>query len=139
MWMSVSSPCLSVFTPYYAGYEGGTPVEWQTGSNTFSRDSAWWAFENIQRIVAPYSNPDPVFYAATAPVIRDTWDKVEETEFKHTATLEDAAMKLWRQGKQDQACKLVTDYTNTRLHTNYNRAIDFLDWLAEMGGVPGPR
>jgi hypothetical protein len=38
-------------------------------------------------------------------------------------------MKLWNQGSQEDACKLLTNYTNSRLHADFLEARSILDGL----------
>ncbi len=67
MWSSASSPCLGVYAPIWAGHNEKSVAEWQEGKDSFSPESAWWTFENIQRIVAPKNDPDPAFWKANWP------------------------------------------------------------------------
>jgi len=137
MWSLASSPCLGVYTPIWAGYQGETPVEWQRGADSSSPDSAWWTFEDIQRTVAPKENPDSEFWKATWPVIRKRWDEVEKKGADEVAALEKEAMGLWRQGKKNEANKFLTDYTNTRLHSDFLEARSILESIVAKGRKPG--
>jgi dipeptidase len=137
MWSLASSPCLGVYVPIWAGYGGDIPAEWQKGSDSFSPDSAWWTFENIQRIVAPKDNPDPDFWKITYPVIRERWDKIEKKGWEQATALEKEATALWQQGKKDEVRKLLTNYTNTRLHSDFLEAHSILESLTAKGRKPG--
>lgn len=128
MWITAISPCVSVYTPVYAGNRGATPEEWMVGWNFFDPDSAWWIFEQTQRLVAPRS-PDPEFWAATWPHVRARWDQVESSEFRQTAELEGIAMKHWQRGRADLAYELLTKYTYEQLHTNFLKAGALLSWV----------
>jgi dipeptidase len=133
MWIAPSSPCCSVFTPVYAGNRGDPPLEWRTGTNEFSRKSAWWTIEKLQRVVAGYENTLEN-WEALYPRVRATWDLVERIEFVQTAQLEKTAMKLWKLGHTRQALELVTKYTYISLHTNFLIARMLLNW-AELNAV----
>jgi len=137
MWSLASSPCLGVYTPIWAGYRGDTPAEWQKGSDSFSPDSAWWTFENIQRIVAPKENANPEFWKVTWRVLRERWNKIEKKGSEQVATLEKDALKLWERGKTDEARRLLTNYTNTRLHSDFLEARSLLDGLKAKCAMPG--
>ena len=135
MWISSGAPCSSVYTPVYAGHRGQTPKAWRTGWDSFDPNSAWWTFEQIQRIMTPIE-PDPKFYNTYHPQVRARWERAEQKQFAETAELEKEAMKLWKDGKTYEAHKLLTDYTNRRLRTNYWIAQGLLSWLYAMGGEP---
>jgi dipeptidase len=129
MWSLGSSPCSGVYTPIWAGYKGGTPAEWLRGSDSFSTDSAWWAFESIQRILAPSGNSKNAFWDREWPTMRERWSAVEKGRADEVAALESDAMKLWQQGSPAEGCKLLTDYSNSRLHSDFLQACSILDGL----------
>jgi dipeptidase len=137
MWSSASSPCLGVYAPIWAGHNEKTPAEWQEGKGSFSPESAWWTFENIQRIVAPKNNPDPAFWKANRPAVRGRWDKIEKKGWEQADALEREALKLWQQGKGEEARRLLTNYSNTRLRSDFLEARSILDLLKTKGGKPG--
>lgn len=128
MWITAISPCCSVYTPVYAGNRGAAPEEWILGWDSFDLDSAWWTFEQIQRLVAP-SEPDPEFWEATWPHVRAIWDQVEETEFRQTAELERIALRNWKRGREGVTYELLTKYTYKQLHTNFLKARALLSWV----------
>jgi len=135
MWICSGAPCCGVFTPIYAGHRGQPPEAWRTGGDSFDPDSAWWTFEQIQRVVTPME-PDPEFYNTYHPQVRARWDRVQGIEFSETVQLEKAAMKAWEEGKTDEAQKMLTDYANMRLRKNFWIAQGLLSWLYAMGGEP---
>ena len=123
MWYCMSSACISVFTPVYAGHRADFPVEYTLGQGTFDPESAWWTFEQIQRM----TDKD---YAGTIGHIRKIWDQCESQEFKQTPQLEKAALIQWVSGHKEQAQKLLTEYTNTRLHIHFLKARALLQWVS---------
>ncbi|MGA2260711.1 MAG: C69 family dipeptidase [Acidobacteriota bacterium] len=129
MWSLVSSPCSGVYTPVWAGYGGGTPAEWQRGSDSYSSDSAWWAFESIQRDAAPLGNNNRERWSSVGPVITKRWDNIEKQAYEKVSEIERNALESWRRGEKGTALKLLTDYTNSRLHSDYLEACSILDWL----------
>lgn len=138
MFVAASSPDDSIYNPIYAGYEGQTPVEWRTATDSFAPDSAWWNFEYIQRTVAPHSPlPDATFYAANYPHVRASFDRVEQQQFQAMDRLERDAAQFIAKGKTDQAKQLISTFSNSSLHQNYVRAKSELLWLFAKGGTPG--
>ena len=129
MWSLGSSPCSGVYTPIWAGYQGGTPAEWLRGSDSFSSDSAWWAFESIQRILAPSGNTKKAYWDQEWPTLRERWLAVEKRRADEVTALERDAMKLWQQRLPAEGCKLLTDYSNSRLHADFLQAGSILDGL----------
>ena len=129
MWSLGSSPCSGVYTPIWAGYQGGTPAEWLRGSDSFSSDSAWWAFESIQRILAPSGNTKKAYWDQEWPTLRERWLAVEKRRADEVTALERDAMKLWQQGLPAEGSKLLTDYSNSRLHADFLQAGSILDGL----------
>jgi len=129
MWYAMSSPCTTVFTPIYAGHMEDFPVEYSLGQDTFDPESAWWTFEQIQRM----TDKD---YAGTIGQIRKVWDQCESQEFKQTAQLEKTALIQWVSGHKEQAQKLLTEYTNTQLHAHFLKARALLKWVSLKVAVP---
>jgi dipeptidase len=122
MWIAFSSPCVSVFQPIWAGARGDTPPEYRKGTNKFSLDSAWWAFESLQRMV-------DVDYKNRIKFIKDTWRKREQEIFKMAVEREAQTMTLWQTGQKKEASKLLTDLQNTILRGNYLKALNLLGVL----------
>jgi dipeptidase len=138
MFVAASSTDDSIYNPIYAGYEGQTPVEWRTATDSFAPDSAWWNFEYIQRTVAPHHPlPDPVFYAANYPHVRASFDQAEQQQFQAMNSIERDAARLIEGKKIDQAKQLISAFSNSRLHLNYLNAKAELLWLFAHGGTPG--
>jgi penicillin V acylase-like amidase (Ntn superfamily) len=50
-------------------------------------------------------------------------------EAAEVTSLERDAMKLWQQGLPAEGCKLLTDYSNSRLHADFLQAGSILDGL----------
>jgi dipeptidase len=126
MWNAASSPCLSVYTPIFAGNRGNPPDGWTIGWSSFDSSSAWWRFEQVQRAVAPDTGVDEAFYKANAPKIRAIWDQVEKQEFAEVAELQKTAQRRWRPGSETDVYQLLTDYTNKKLQENFVKAGEIL-------------
>jgi len=130
MWIAASSPCISVYTPVYAGHRGDTPLGWMTGWDFFTQNSAWWTFEQIQRNVAS-GKPNYPFNRDAWSNIRAIFDLTEQKEFLLTSLLEKKVLKHWELGEKDQAHDLLTKYTNRQLLSNWHSAQTLLYGLDE--------
>ena len=130
MWIAASSPCISVYTPVYAGHKGNIPLEWMTGWDFFDQNSAWWTFEKIQRIVAP-EKPNPDLRDDYRSQIRYIFDLAEEKEFFMMNLLEKRAMKYWKLGETHKAGMQLTEFTNTNIQSNLRIAQSLLNWLED--------
>ena len=130
MWVAASSPCISVYTPVYAGHAGVIPLEWRTGSDSFDPNSAWWVFEKIQRIAAP-EKPDAKCIADDRAKIRYLFDLVEKKELFMTMLLETKAMRLWNLGKSKESGLQLTEFTNANFQSNFSTAKALLNSLEE--------
>ncbi len=128
MWIAASSPCISVYTPVYAGHDGEMPLEWKTGWDFFNPNSAWWTFEQIQRIVAP-GTPNRPFKQDVWSDIRTIFDLTEKKEILLTVLLEKKALKHWELGEEDLARDLLTKYTIRQLQSNLHTAQTLLHGL----------
>ena len=129
MWSLASSPCSGVYTPIWAGYQGGTPAEWQRGSGSYTPDSAWWAFESIQRLLAPPDNSNKEFWESHWPAIRNRWAATEARRESEIAALEGNVSRLLQQGSPEEARRLLTNYSNVELHADFMGASSILDSL----------
>ena len=130
MWIAASSPCISVYTPVYAGHQGDIPLEWMTGWDFFNPNSAWWTFEQMQRIVAPGKSDRPFKKEAWSD-IRTVFDLIEKKEFLLTDYLEKKALKHWEAGEKDLAHDLLTKYTCGQLLSNLHTAQTLLYGLTD--------
>lgn len=130
MWIAASSPCISVYTPVYAGHRGDIPLEWMTGWDFFNSNSAWWTFEQIQRIVAP-DRLNREFMNDEWSEIRFIFDLIEKKEFFLTKLLEKRAIKHWKLEENDIAHKQLTEFTCRNLKSNLQTAQTLLHWLED--------
>jgi len=119
MWCCMSSPCENVFQPIWAGARGDTPSEYNVGTDKPDLCSAWWASQSIRRMVdRDYEN--------RIKLIKDTWQKREVREFDLATEREMLAMISWKNGKKDEARRLLTNLQNVCLHGNYLTALNLL-------------
>jgi dipeptidase len=129
MWSLASAPCLGIYTPIWAGYQGGIPQEWSRGSNSFSPDSAWWTFERIQRTAAPLGNTNKESWIREWPAIRERWAATEMRRTEEVEALEMTALKLLQKGSRGEARRLLTEYSNAQFHADFLEARSILNGL----------
>jgi len=103
MWIALSSPCSSVYVPWYMGILS-VPQAYQVGTNGYDKNSAWWAFEKLSDTVDKK-------YGSRIWTVRNAWRLFEEEEFNEVKYLEDEAMELWKSGHFSEARTLLTSYT----------------------------
>jgi dipeptidase len=103
MWYAMSSPCSSTFVPVYVG-STRAPKEYGAAGLKYDRESAWWAFEMLQRLVDKDRE-------ALYPMVRSHWDSLEQGEFQRALQMEREASRLWEAGELDKAKALLSDYS----------------------------
>jgi len=103
MWTALTSPCTSVYIPWYAGITS-TPRAYQIGTNGYNKESAWWAFERLSDVVEKE-------YGDRIQYVQDVWKAFEEEEFQEVKEIEEAAIELYMDGKIDAARALLTTYS----------------------------
>ena len=99
VWVSLCSPCSSVYVPWYGGV-GGFPEPYTTGSDTVKDGSAWWAFDALTRAV-------DARYGDTNATVRAAFAALERRELAEQAKLDATATSLWR-AHPDQATQEIT-------------------------------
>jgi dipeptidase len=113
MWYSMSSPCVSVYLPIYAGSKR-VPKDYLVGEGKYDPESAWWAFDMLQRLADKY-------YVDVRPYIRTVWNQFEEAEFEQIGRLETIARDIYQQDS-NLATELISEYTYLQLNTAKNMA-----------------
>jgi hypothetical protein len=63
------------------------------------------------------------------PAITKRWDNIEKQAYEKVSAIEENALESWTRGEKGTALKLLTDYTNSRLHSDYLEACSILDGL----------
>ena len=103
MWTALTSPCTSVYIPWYAGITT-TPHVYQIGTNGYNKESAWWTFERLSDVVEKK-------YGDRIQYVQDVWKAFEKQEFQEVGGVEEAAMQLYAAGKIDEARTVLTAYS----------------------------
>ncbi len=74
MWRTDSTPCTSVYVPWYLGITT-TPVEFRTGTSTPSGDSAWWTYRTLTLMIdAHYEKMIGFAQSVFSPIEKDLLD-----------------------------------------------------------------
>jgi dipeptidase len=127
MWHALSSPCISVFTPIYAG-STKAPVQYLNAESTYDPNSAWWIFDSIQRVV-------DMDYKKLHPMINQRWNKIEKEQFSQTANIERAALIAYERGDIYKAQEILTSYTYTQLEAVFHHGKDLLRQISNELGI----
>jgi len=101
LWIAQSSPCISVFTPWYLGVKD-TPTVYRNGRDRYDPDSAWWRF----RMLGMVANMN---YKECIKVIRPVWDMQEKTMLMLQDPVEKTAMELYEKDPEN-ARRFLTAY-----------------------------
>jgi len=119
MWLCMSSPCSSVYLPIYAG-SSKAPKEYMMGKGEYDQASAWWAFDQLQRLVDNF--------VVDRRHVRETWDRFEQREFERRTKFEKVIIQVY---KRDRALaeELLTEYTCQHL----NAALDMAKTMVSQG------
>jgi len=128
-WQSFSNPCVNVFKPFY--FAGQTvPEQYAVGVFRYSPDSPWWWAEKTKRLC-------DLNYNRLAPVVQNVFRQTEKWQLERADKMEDEAFKLIRQGKEQEAEKLIQQFCreNTeRVETEYKQLEDrLLEMLPKVG------
>jgi len=101
IWRADKTPCLSVYVPWYVGITS-TPVEFRTGTEIPSDNSAWWTYSKLMTIVdAHYAN----FIGRVRPVFK----KIETDLLAAQPFVEYAAYTMY-QSDPKAAAAFLTNY-----------------------------
>jgi dipeptidase len=107
LWASLYVPCLGVFVPYFPA----APMRLEPGltraSDRYEPDSLWWQFAVVERNLEPRWAES----AAVIHKIRDFWRDFEKGERRKLEKVRSRADKLQREGRGDQARKLLADFS----------------------------
>lgn len=129
MWFGPSSGCTGVFVPVYAG-SMAVPPAYSLSEQRYSRESAWWTFETIQRLV----DRD---YRSYAPHVRAAWERFEAAQFLEVAAVEEKAKAAFGRGDREKGREILTSFTYKQLENALSQAERLVDWLiAQLIAAP---
>jgi dipeptidase len=112
-WRSMTTPCTGVYVPWYLG-NTEVPLVYQQGKNSFTPDSAYWAFRSLSKAV-------DTDYGDTIAEVRKSWSSFEEKELKFQDTVEQIALGL-SEKNPDMANAFLTEYTMMQAQKVYRLA-----------------
>jgi dipeptidase len=87
VWMSLRSPCSSVYVPWYGGINS-FPEPYTVGSDTVKDESAWWAFDDLVQYVDTH-------YFDTIATVQSGFAPLEKRELAQQRTVDRIATILW--------------------------------------------
>lgn len=118
LWIAQSSPCISVYTPWYFGITD-TPEVYRNAVDKYNPDSAWWRF----RLLGMLANMN---YKECIEIIKPVWEEQEKEMLAQQDAIEKTALELYDKSA-DHARALLTAYCNAWGMTAYDKA----GWLRD--------
>lgn len=97
VWIALSSPCTSIYVPFWVSIEE-VPREWVSGGS----DSAWWLFEGLQREV----DKD---YGKRQQIVRVEFDRIEKNWIEEVLKRVERAFGLLSTGREKEAFALLAE------------------------------
>ncbi len=101
LWLSVGTPCSSVYVPYYLGVLG-FPTPYTFLSDEYDRDNAFWVFNSLENLTDwNYAEKGKTESGGTRAIdyVAGFWKDFEEREFTVQAAVEKTALELYREDK----------------------------------------
>ena len=101
LWLSVGTPCSSVYVPYYLGVLE-FPKPYTFLSDTYDRENAFWVFNSLENLVDRYYAEKGKFADAEMRAIdyvAGFWKDFEEKELAMQAAVEKTALELYQKDK----------------------------------------
>ncbi len=102
MWMSLKTPCSSVYVPWYMGITR-VPEAFTIGTDKATEGSAYWAFRDLAHYVDNH-------YAETYAAVQSDWSLFEGRLFSDQAKVERRALALYA-GDPAAAAEYLTTYS----------------------------
>jgi len=101
LWLSVGTPCSSVYIPYYLGVLD-FPKPYAYLSDTYNRDNAFWVFDSLENLVDRFYNDKGRIEKGEMRAIdyvAGFWKDFEDREFALQAAVEKTALELYQKDK----------------------------------------
>jgi dipeptidase len=119
MWLCLSSPCTSVYLPIYAG-SSKAPKEYEMGGGKYDPISAWWAFDQLQRLVDNF--------VIDRKYVREIWDHFEQREFERQTEFEKVVLQVY-----ERDCTLANELLSQYTYQCLSFALDIAKILVSQG------
>lgn len=104
-YFSFDNPAQSPKIPIYAGITNLPKSYAICGQNRYREDAAIWTFRETNRIAT-------INWDKTRKIIEPQVMMFENMHFRDASHIENMAVQLIKEGKKEEARKLLTDYTN---------------------------
>jgi dipeptidase len=114
LWLSVGTPCSSVYVPYYLGVLE-FPKPYASVSKTYDPNNAFWVFNSLENLVDRYYSERRKFSDTEVRAIdyvAGFWKKFEDNEFAIQSAIENTALELYQKDKS-LARSFLNTYSNT--------------------------
>ncbi|MFG1691184.1 dipeptidase [Gemmatimonadota bacterium] len=90
IWLGYDNPATTPHLPFYIGITQMPESYLVDGRREFSRESAWWAFRRASKL-------SYIRYQEMRGVLQEVWEPIEEEAFARQASLEEEALRIYRQ------------------------------------------
>jgi dipeptidase len=101
LWLSVGTPCSSIYVPYYLGVLD-FPKPYTFLSDTFDRENAFWVFNSLENLVDRYyADKGKSENGDTRAIdhVAGFWKNFEDDEFAMQGAVEKTALELYQKDK----------------------------------------
>ncbi|PSW26134.1 dipeptidase [Photobacterium swingsii] len=115
IWQSFGVLSESVLVPLYTSLEE-YPVAYQTGTDTYSDQSAYWQFRSLTALAT--ANQEKYL-----PMLKATWGKEETKLYKQVSSLDMTLKSLYKSDKQ-AALNMASDYSYGQLQRTLSMATE---------------
>lgn len=120
MWHGMSGANTSVAVPVYVG-SSRVPEEYTDAPYAEDQHSAWWRFEQLQKLLYPERGKYSQDYNKTKKKL----EKRQNIVFEESIKTEVKALKLWEGGHAREIEPLLSDFT-------YKKLAEALEWAAHL-------
>jgi dipeptidase len=99
LWLSLGTPCSSVYVPYYLGVLD-FPKPYTYSSGTYDDENAFWVFNSLENLADRYyTDKGKAEKGGTKAIdrIAGSWKKFEADEFAMQPAVEKTALELYRE------------------------------------------
>jgi len=129
-----STPCLSVFVPFY--FNAPIPEVLSKGDGSYDKESLWWA---VERLAMGVTIDEERFAGHVKDVLSSLENEIESKTYSAGAK----AKALIKNGKSDEAWKTLGELSQESCLCIMNAASELADEIfktvSEEGGIYGPR
>jgi dipeptidase len=130
LWLSLGTPCCSVYVPYYLGVLG-FPKPYSFFSEAYNRDNAFWVFNSLENLVDYfYADKGKSEGDGTRAIdyVAGFWKSFEDKEFALQAAVEKTALELYQKDKS-LARSFLDAYSNALSGEAFTDAQTLVDTL----------